>query len=84
MDTDKFMTKLFNHDVFVDLTLLDILLAKIISIYNKLGPVITVENIFSKNLQKFAKIYEHYLKMTIKGNNSLRSKLTILVMLIYL
>ena len=40
------MTKLFNHDVIVDLTLLDILLATIISIYNELGPVITVENIF--------------------------------------
>ena len=42
------MTKLCfgDHDVFVDLTLLDILLATIISIYNELGPVIKVENIF--------------------------------------
>ena len=42
------MTKLCfgAHDVFVDLTLLDILFATITSIYNELGPVIIVENIF--------------------------------------
>ena len=48
MDTDKFMTKLSfgDGDVFVDLTLLNILVATIISIYNELGQVNTVENIF--------------------------------------
>ena len=57
MDTDKFMTKLSfgDGDVFVDLSLLDILVATIISIYNELGPVITVENIFLY-LQKMLKI----------------------------
>ena len=59
------MTKLCfgDHDVFVDLTLLDILLATIISIYNGLGSVITVENIF----YKFTKIYEKWLKIYYKG-----------------
>ena len=33
-------------DVFLDLTLLNILVATIIYIYNELCPVITVENIF--------------------------------------
>jgi hypothetical protein len=48
MDTDKFMTKLCfgDGDVFVDFSLLNILVATIISIYNELGTVITVENIF--------------------------------------
>ena len=48
MDTDKFMTKLCfsDCDVFVDLSLLNILVATIISIYNELDPVIKVENIF--------------------------------------
>ena len=48
------MTKLCfdDGDVFVDLTLLKILVATIFSIYNDFGPVITVENI----LQKFIKI----------------------------
>ena len=56
------MTKLCfdDHDVFVDLTLLDILLAIIISIYNELGQVITVEK-YSKNLQKFMKIVKKWL-----------------------
>ena len=51
------MTKLCfgDGDVFVDLTLLNILVATIISIYNELGPVITVENIF----YKFTKIYKN-------------------------
>ena len=46
------MTKLCfgDHDVFLDLTLLDILLATIIYIYNELGPVVSVENV-NKNLQ---------------------------------
>ena len=61
MDTDKFMTKLCfsDHDVFVDLTLLDILLATVISIYNELGQVITVENIF----YKFTKFYKNLWKL---------------------
>ena len=43
MDTDKFMTKWCFGDgnVFVDLSLLNILVATIISIYNELGPVIS-------------------------------------------
>ena len=45
--THGFMTKLCfgDGDVFVDLSLLNILVVTIISIYNELGPVITVENI---------------------------------------
>ena len=41
------MTKLCfgDGDVFEDLTLLNILVATIVSIYNELGPVVTVENI---------------------------------------
>ena len=56
MDTDKFTTKLCfgDGDVYVYLTVLNILGATIINIYNDLGPVITVENIFFK----FTKIYE--------------------------
>ena len=48
MDTDKYMTKWCFGDgnVFVDLSLLNIRVATIISIYNELGPLITVENIF--------------------------------------
>ena len=41
------MTKLYfgDGDVFVDLSLLNILVATNISLYNELGPVITVENV---------------------------------------
>ena len=48
MDTDKFMTQscFGEGGMFVDHTLLNIFVATVISIYNELGPVITVENIF--------------------------------------
>ena len=85
MDTNKFMTKwcLCDGEVFVDLSLLNILVDTIISIYNELGPVLQWK-IFPKNLQKLTKLYENCKQLTIKSNNSLRGQLTILVLLTYL